>query len=145
MLKIKRILPAALTLCLGLTALGAQAQVAVVVSAKSSLASLSPEQAANVFLGRSNALPGSSGTAALVDLPEGSAVREQFYSKAAGKTSAQVKAAWSRLTFSGKATPPKELNSAADVKKFVAANPEAVGYIEKSAVDSSVKVVLVLE
>ncbi len=145
MLKIKRILPAALTLCLGLMALGAQAQVAVVVSAKSSLASLSPEQAANVFLGRSNALPGSSGTAALVDLPEGSAVREQFYSKAAGKTSAQVKAAWSRLTFSGKATPPKELNSAADVKKFVAANPEAVGYIEKSAVDSSVKVVLVLE
>lgn len=145
MLKIKRILPAALTLCLGLMALGAQAQVAVVVSAKSSLANLSPEQAANVFLGRSNALPGASGTAALVDLPEGSAVREQFYSKAAGKTSAQVKAAWSRLTFSGKAMPPKELSSAADVKKFVAANPEAVGYIEKSAVDSSVKVVLVLE
>ena len=43
--------------------------------------------------------------------------------------------------FSGKATPPKELGSSADVKKFVASNPDAIGYIEKSAVDSSVKVV----
>lgn len=133
------------SLALLLSALAAQAQVAVIVNPKSSLANLTPDQAANVFLGRANSLPGSGGTAALVDLPEGSAAREQFYSKAAGKTSAQVKAAWSRLTFSGKATPPKELTSAADVKKFVAANPEAVGYIEKSAVDASVKVVLTLD
>ena len=61
---------------------------------------------------------------------------------ALGKTSAQVKAAWSRLTFSGKATPPKELGSSAEVKKMVAANPNAVGYIEKSAVDGTVKVLL---
>lgn len=134
-----------LMLVAGLVAGAAQAQVAVIVNPKSSLANLTPEAAASVFLGRANALPGAAGTAALVDLPEGSPAREQFYSKAAGKTSAQVKAAWSRLTFSGKATPPKEVPSAADVKKFVAANPEAVGYIEKSAVDGSVKVVLVLE
>jgi len=125
----------------GLLAGAVQAQVAVIVNPKSSLANLTPEAAASVFLGRANALPGSTGTAALVDLPEGSPAREQFYSKAAGKTSAQVKAAWSRLTFSGKATPPKEVPSAAEVKKFVAANPEAVGYIEKAAVDGSVKVV----
>ncbi len=126
-------------------AVAAQAQVAVIVNPKSSLANLTPEAAASVFLGRANALPGTAGTAALVDLPEGSAARDQFYSKAAGKTSAQVKAAWSRLTFSGKATPPKEVATAADVKKFVAANPEAVGYIEKSAVDGTVKVVLTLD
>jgi ABC-type phosphate transport system substrate-binding protein len=47
--------------------------------------------------------------------------------------------------FSGKATPPKELGSAAEVKKFVAANPDAIGYIEKSAVDGSVKVVLTVD
>ncbi len=128
-----------------LLGVAAQAQVAVIVNPKSSLANLTPEAAASVFLGRSSALPGSSGAATLVDLPEGSAAREQFYSKAAGKTSAQVKAAWSRLTFSGKATPPKEVASAAEVKKFVAANTEAVGYIEKSAVDGSVKVVLMLD
>lgn len=122
-------------------AFASQAQVAVVVSAKSSATALTAEQAAGLFLGKSDQLPGV-GTALLLDLPEGSATREAFYTKVAGKSGSQVKAAWSRLVFSGKATPPKELASSAEVKKMVAANPNAVGYIEKSAVDGSVKVLL---
>ncbi|HET8870848.1 MAG TPA: hypothetical protein VFM48_10400 [Aquabacterium sp.] len=122
----------------------ASAQVAVIVNPKSPMASMTPEQVAAVFLGKSNTLP-SGVTAAPADLPESSTVREQFYSKAAGKNSAQVKATWARLTFSGKATPPKEMTSAADVKKFVANNPDAIGYIEKSAVDGTVKVVLIVD
>lgn len=114
--------------------LPALAQVAVVVAPNSPLASMSAEQVASLFLGKSPAV--------LADLPEASPVREQFYTKVAGKTPAQVKAVWARLTFSGKGIPPKELATAAEVKKFVAANPEAVGYIEKAAVDGSVKVVL---
>jgi hypothetical protein len=60
-------------------------------------------------------------------------------------TSAQVTATWGSLAFSAKATPPEELGSTAEVKKFVAANPDAIGYIEKSAVDGSVKVVLAVD
>jgi len=122
----------------------ASAQVAVIVSPKSPVASMSPEQVSAIFLGKSNTLPSGS-TAVPVDLPDGTPVHEQFYSKAAGKTSAQVKATWARLTFSGKGTPPKELGSAADVKKFVAANPDAIGYVEKSAVDGTVKAVLTID
>lgn len=119
----------------------AQAQVAVVVGAKSATAAMTADQVAGIFLGKSNQLP-SGAAAAPADLPESAAVREQFYTKVTGKSSAQVKAGWSRLVFSGKATPPKELAGAADVKSFVAANPDAIGYIEKAAVDGSVKVVL---
>lgn len=122
----------------------ASAQVAVIVNPKSPLASMTAEQVSAIFLGKSNALP-SGGMAAPADLPEGSPAHEAFYSKAAGKTSAQVKATWARLTFSGKAVPPKELPTAADVKKYVASNPDAIGYIEKSAVDGTVKVVLTLD
>ena len=122
-------------------AAAAQAQVAVVVGAKSSTGAMTADQVASIFLGKSNQLPGGAAAAA-ADLPESAAVREQFYTKVTGKSSAQVKAGWSRLVFSGKATPPKELGSAADVKSFVAGNPDAIGYIEKSAVDGSVKVVL---
>lgn len=122
----------------------AWSQVAVIVSPKSPLTALTADQAAAIFMGRSTTLP-SGATAAPADLPDSNGVREQFYSKAAGKSAAQVKAAWSRLTFSGKATPPKEIPSAAEVKKFVAANPDAIGYIEKSAVDATVKVVLMLD
>ena len=122
----------------------ASAQVAVIVNPKSPMASMTPEQVSAVFLGKSNTLP-SGATAVPADLPDSNGVREQFYSKAAGKTGAQVKATWARLTFSGKATPPKEMTSAADVKKFVASNPDAIGYIEKSAVDGTVKVVLIVD
>jgi ABC-type phosphate transport system substrate-binding protein len=131
-------------LALAACALAAQAQVAVVVNPKSAAAAMTADQVASIFLGKISTLP-SGATAAAADQAEGSAVREQFYSKVAGKQAAQVKAAWSRLVFSGKATPPKELGSSAEVKKFVAANPDAIGYIEKSAVDGSVKVVLTVD
>ena len=131
-------LAVAAALCAG--SAGVFAQVAVVVNLKSPLASMTADQVSGIFLGKSNTLP-SGATAAPTDLPDSAATRELFYTKVTGKSTAQVKAAWSRLVFSGKATPPKELASSAEVKKFVAANPDAIGYIEKSAVDSSVKVV----
>ena len=136
-LAISRCLAAA-ALCVG--SASAFSQVAVVVNPKSPLATMTADQVSGIFLGKSNTLP-SGGTAMPTDLPDSAATRELFYTKVTGKSTAQVKAAWSRLVFSGKATPPKELGSSADVKKFVAANPDAIGYIEKSAVDSSVKVV----
>ena len=116
-------------------------QVAVVVGAKSAASALTADQAAALFLGESDQLPGV-GVALLLDQPESSAVPDAFYTKVTSKTAAQVKAAWSRLVFSGKATPPKEVGSSAEVKKLVASNQNAVGYIEKSAVDASVKVLL---
>jgi ABC-type phosphate transport system substrate-binding protein len=118
-----------------------QAQVALVVGAKSTATAMTTEQAASLFLGKNDQIPGM-GTALLLDQAEGSAVRETFYTKVVGKSASQVKAAWSRLVFSGKATPPKELANSAEVKKMVAANPNAVGYIDKGAVDASVKVLL---
>ena len=132
-----------LAIGLGLAAGLAHAQVAVIVNPKSAASGLSADQVASMFMGKTNSLPG--GLSQAVDLPEGNPTREHFYTKAAGKTGSQVKATWARLAFSGKATPPKEMATAADVKKFVAANPDAVGYIEKSAVDGSVKVVLSLD
>jgi len=132
---------ALLTVALLSLGAAAQAQVAVIVNPKSPTASMTADQVASIFLGKSNTLP-SGATAAAVDQPESAAVREQFYTKVTGKQAAQVKAAWSRLVFSGKATPPKELASSAEVKKFVAGNADAIGYVEKSAVDGTVKAVL---
>lgn len=122
-----------------LSAAPAIAQV-VVVGAKSPAATLSKEQASDLFLGKLTTLPGG-GAPELMDLPESSPVREDFYSKVTGKSAAQAKAYWSKLSFTGKGTPPKEAASSADIKKAVGGNPNAVGYIEKTAVDASVKVV----
>ncbi|MBH9551438.1 hypothetical protein [Inhella gelatinilytica] len=123
--------------------LWAQAQVVVIVNPKAAADGLNAEQVAAFYLGKASSLPG--GLSQALDLPESSAARELFYSKAASKTPSQVKAIWARLAFSGKATPPKELASAAEIKKFVAAHTDAIGYIEKSAVDGTVKVVMTVE
>ena len=119
----------------------AQAGVAVVVGAKSPASKLSADQVAPVFLAKTPTLPGA-GQAVLVDQAEGSAIRDAFYSKVAGKSAAQVKALWSRLVFSGAAQSPKAVASGAEVKKLLADNPDAIGYIDSSEVDASVKVLL---
>jgi ABC-type phosphate transport system substrate-binding protein len=129
---------------LALVSSAASAQVAVIVNPKNPTAAMTADDVSALYLGKSKALPGG-GTAVLADLAEGSPASELFYDKATGKTGAQVKSIWSRLTFSGKGTPPKVLASSAEVKQFVAANPDAIGYIEKSAVDGTVKVVLSID
>ena len=133
---------AGVALALGLGT--ARADVAVIVNPKNPAASMTADQVAAIFLGKTQTLP-SGATAAMADQAEGSPIYEAFYGKVAGKTGAQVKAAWSRLTFSGKATPPKPMASSAEVKKFVASNPDAIGYVEKAAVDGSVKAVLTVD
>jgi ABC-type phosphate transport system substrate-binding protein len=100
--------------------------------------SLTKDQVADLFLGKNL-------TMTPVDQPEGSPVHAEFYRKATGRDVAQVKATWARLVFSGKAQAPKQAADSAAVKRAVAADPKAVGYIEKSAVDGSVKVLLPLD
>lgn len=129
---------------LALASQGVQAQVAVIVSPQSTATALTQDQVASLFLGKSDSLPGA-GTALLLDQPASSAVRETFYTKATGKSPAQVKATWSRLVFSGKGNPPKEMGDSMAIKKAVATTANAVGYVEKNAVDGSVKVLLTIE
>lgn len=119
-------------------AAGQAAAADLVVIAHPAAAALSKEQVADVFLGKSHAFTP-------VDQPEGSALYAEFYRKATGRDIAQIKATWARLVFSGKAQAPRQLPDAAAVKRAVAADPKAVGYVERSAVDSSVKVVLSLD
>lgn len=118
----------------------AQAEVVVVVNPKNAAAVKSDDVAA-IYKGSSSAFPGG-GAAVPAALPEGNATRDQFMGKVLGKTDAQYKAILARVTFSGKGTPPREFGSDAEVKKFVAANPDAIGYIDKASVDGSVKVVV---
>jgi ABC-type phosphate transport system substrate-binding protein len=118
-------------------------ELVVIVNPNNPTASITIDQVEQIYLGKATTLLGS-GNAMVADLPEGSPARDEFYQKAVGKSAAQVRAIWARLLFSGRGSPPKALASSAEVKKFVASAPNSIGYIEKSAVDSSVKVVLSL-
>ncbi|AWL04519.1 hypothetical protein ACFOHT_11480 [Massilia oculi] len=116
------------------TAVPALAQVVVVVNPKAAESTMTKEQVAQFFLGKSTAMTP-------IDQPDGAPIRADFYKKVADKDAAQAKALWSKLVFTGKATMPKEVADSAAVKAAVAANPKAIGYIDKGAVDATVKVV----
>ena len=113
-----------------------QSQIALVMSPGAT--PLTKAQIVNLYLGRAKDLK-------LLDLPEDSPAREVFYRKAVERDQAQMKAIWSRIVFTGKGQPPTEVPDSSAVKKAVAAQPNVVGYIDKSAVDASVKVVLFLD
>jgi ABC-type phosphate transport system substrate-binding protein len=123
---------------IGLALLGAQAQAQLVVVANPAVGPLTKEQVADLFLGKSQNLTP-------VDQLETSATYAEFYKKATGREVSQVKSTWSRIVFSGKGQAPKQLPDSAAVKKAIAADPKGVGYIEKSALDGTVKAVLTLD
>jgi ABC-type phosphate transport system substrate-binding protein len=117
----------------------AQAQNVIVVSSKSSVSSMTKEQVSDIYLGNTKELPGGGQASPL--LPTSGAVRTDFFDKVLGKNEAQAKAIWSRLVFSGKGSAPRDVADSAETLKMIAANPNCIGVIEKSAVNSSVKVV----
>ena len=118
----------------------AQADVVVVVHPSNSQ-NLSADDIQRLFLGKLKSFPGG-GEANPVNLREGQPAREQFNQQFLNKSESQLKAYWSQLVFTGKGTPPKELDNDDAVKAHVASNPSGIGYIDASKVDGSVKVVL---
>jgi ABC-type phosphate transport system substrate-binding protein len=126
----------ALSLVLGGAAM---ADVVAVVSSKNPLTSLSKSQVADIFLGKTVRFP--DGVPAVpIDQEEGSPAREEFYATFTGKSPAQIKSHWTKIIFTGRGQPPRAVSNSAEVRKVIAANPQAIGYIERSAVDGSVKV-----
>jgi ABC-type phosphate transport system substrate-binding protein len=118
-------------------------ELVVIVSAKSPVASLRADQVADIFLGQVGRFP-DGGDAVALDQGVGSPQRDEFYAKVASKTPALLKAYWSKMIFTGRGQPPREAPGSAAIRKLVADNPALIGYIDRSALDASVKPVLIL-
>lgn len=116
------------------------AEVAVIVHPSVSVVSMTDEEVARIFLGKSTSFPGG-GQAVPINQDEGSPVRDKFNEAVCKKNASQYKAYWSQLVFTGKGTPPKDAGKDAAVKALIAASPNMIGYVDASAVDASVKVV----
>jgi ABC-type phosphate transport system substrate-binding protein len=143
-LKYSRFLGSALlAACLADVPVGA-AELVVIVSARNPVAALRADQVAAIFLGQSARFP--DGTEAVpYDLRIGTPMRDEFYARVTSKTPALLKAHWSKMVFTGRGQPPAELPDSAAMRRKVADDPEAIGYIERGALDGSVHAVLVVQ
>ena len=138
-----RCLMLALMLLAGSSAVAQAGELLVIVSAKNPVSVMRADQVADIFLAQTGRFPGGDEAVAL-DLPLGNPLRDEFYAKVAAKSPALMKAYWTKMVFTGRGQPPRELANSIAVRKLVAENPFMIGYIDRAALDASVKPVLVL-
>jgi ABC-type phosphate transport system substrate-binding protein len=131
----------ALPLLLAMVATGAHAEVVVIVSANSPVTSLTAGETARIFLGKTTSFP-DDGQAVPIDQIEGNAMRDEFYTKVVHKSATQLSAYWAKVIFTGDGRPPVELESNVAVRRAVAKDKNAIGYIDKRYVNRSVRVIL---
>jgi ABC-type phosphate transport system substrate-binding protein len=119
--------------------LPAVADIAVIVHPSNDV-SMDRSAIARLFLGKAKSFPGGK-IAVPINLPESAIVREEFEATVLKKQSSQMKAYWSRLIFTGKGSPPKQVNSEDDVISLVSRNLSHIGYIDAGKVGDNVRVI----
>ncbi len=145
---VRRIFRSLLPALLGALALGAALPAAraeepykVVINSANTTGALSREKLAAYFL-KKEARWSDGGKIVVVDRNPGAAVRVAFSKGVLAKDVAAVKSYWQRQLFSGRETPPAELDSDREVLDFVAKTPGAIGYVSAAAdLGAGVKVI----
>lgn len=116
--------------------------ISIVANSASSIdkSSVTSKGVRNVFLGKAKKLSGVP--VSPVAQVKTRAITVIFNETVVKKNESQARAYWSRMVFSGKASPPPELDDDQSVLLHVGENPSAIGYVKSSAVNDTVKVLL---
>ncbi|RUO29957.1 hypothetical protein CWE12_08315 [Aliidiomarina sedimenti] len=77
-----------------------------------------------------------------VNQMEDSAVRQSFENEVLGRSAEQLRAHWSRLIFTGRASALREVESDEAVLEFVRSNPNTIGYISDVSKAGDLKVII---
>lgn len=118
--------------------------IVVIVNPSTQVTTLDKDHVMRIFLLKAKTFPNEA-TAVPFNAPENSALRKTFDLTVFEKQPDQIKAYWTRLLFTGRGRPPPSIENDAEMVKRVAATPGAVGYVDSTAVNASVKVVYRLQ
>lgn len=77
-----------------------------------------------------------------VDLAEDSDLKREFYQEVMRKNMSLINAYWSRKIFSGRGSPPIQVNGREEMIKHIKETPGAIGYLDAKDVDEGMKVLL---
>ncbi len=127
-----------------LVSIPASAGVKIVVNKSNAAASsMSKGKVADLFLKKSTRW--ENGQAVIpVDQADRNKARGEFSATILDKEVPWVKSYWQKMIFSGRATPPAELSSDAEVLNFVKTYPASIGYVSDGAsIPAGVKVIKV--
>jgi ABC-type phosphate transport system substrate-binding protein len=115
------------------------AEVAVVVHPENT-STFNKSNIKKIFLGKTKSF--NNGRVAILLSPsQDDPTRKDFNKKVLNKSNNQVNAYWSKMIFTGTGVPPQEMATASEIISAIAANKDAISYIDSTAVTSAVKVV----
>jgi hypothetical protein len=106
-------------------------------------AALSKADLAQVFLRRKRFWEDGSAVVPL-NLPSGTALRNRFARAVLGETEERLADYWNKQYFYG-VLPPPTLASSEAIRRYVASDRNAIGYLPAADVDDSVRVLLHIE
>ena len=93
-----------------------------------------------IFLGKDKKFADGNESIAINQVAD-TQIRQDFDQAVLGRSSSQVSAYWSKLVFTGKGIPPKEVANDAEVLDLVSKNLSVIGYVNKASVTDAVKIV----
>ncbi|KAA6464815.1 hypothetical protein DYQ86_02335 [Acidobacteria bacterium AB60] len=107
------------------------AQVIVIANPSVKSGEVTKDTLRDVFSGNASSL--KDGSRVVPVLLKDGPTHQAFLAEFVGKSDSAFKAGWRSLVFSGQGSMPKSVESDAAMVEFVAHNPGAVGYIDKSS------------
>ncbi|MBQ4840081.1 MULTISPECIES: hypothetical protein [Pseudoalteromonas] len=117
-----------------------QEDIVIVVNKHNPIEYIEKRQLIDMYMGKYLAFPNGH-IAVTLDYKKEHALRSAFFLALTGRNIAQINAYWSRVKFSGKASPPQAYPSIAAIIDKVVTTPSAIAYIPASAVTDELKVV----
>ena len=113
------------------------ADYVVITNNDNPVTALSAKEVKNYYLGKQTSW--SNGSKVTVYTQNDSGIHQPFLKQLVRKSPQQYTTYWKKSLFTGTGLPPKDFASDDEMKKAVAAQPGAIGYISASALDGSVK------
>ncbi|MDQ3730559.1 MAG: hypothetical protein M3329_00985 [Pseudomonadota bacterium] len=125
-----------------LSTVGGEDSMAVIVHPERRT-TLSVNEIAQIYLRRKR-FWNDGATIVPLNLPAQAPLRARFSARVLNQTQARLADYWNRQYFQG-VLPPATLASTEAVRRYVAVDPDAIGYVPASKVNESVRVVLRLD
>jgi len=114
--------------------------LAVIVSQKSNINTISEKELSRIFLSKTKSFP--NGQKSITIELNNEKYQSIFYKKISNKNLKQLKKYWLKMIFTGLAMPPKKVNSIPMLIDFIKANPNAISYIPIEHVNETTKIIM---
>lgn len=114
--------------------------VVIIVNQSVNETTLSKKDVSNIFLGKKTSWSDGSNIKYVVRTGD---IHTSFIKSYLGKKESQFKTYWKKQVFTGKGSPPKELNSDQAMVDFVAQTAGAIGYVSAGIDVSKVKTITI--